>query len=70
MLELFAVGPKFTRPAADNAHRPPLHGLAAAARVIHATDGRADRQTRRRFNTLAAYAVHVVTLWQMRKHNL
>ena len=54
--------------AADDAHRPPLHGfaaaahLAAAARAAPGTDGRTDRRTRHRFNTLAVCAVRVVIL--------
>jgi len=37
--------------AADDAHRPPLHGFAASARDASGqTDGQSDRLTRYRFN--------------------
>ena len=45
--------------AADDAHRPQLHG-SAAARAATGTDRPTDGQTdRRRFNMLTAYAVLV-----------
>jgi len=46
------VGPTYSRTkiyaarvsyAADDAHRPPLHGFAAAARAAHVTDRRTDQ---------------------------
>jgi len=46
-LTIGTIGPKFTRPAcryaADDAHRPPQHGFAAAARAaIGQTNGKTD----------------------------
>ena len=63
------VGPPYSWPkiyaarvsyAANDAHRLPLHGFAAAARGAlwgRQTDG---QRTRHRFDTLETYAVHVI----------
>jgi len=48
--------------AADDAHRAPLDGFAAAARAAPGTDRRTDRWTRYRFNTLTAYAIRVINI--------
>ena len=47
--------------AADDAHRSPLHGFAAAAGAAAGTDRQTGRRTRRRFNTLTTYPVRVTT---------
>ena len=54
---------KFTQPTsyvADDAHRPPLHGLLLSrAMSLGQTHRQTNRRTRHRFNTLAAYTVRV-----------
>ena len=68
------VGPPYRRSeiyaarvsyADDDAHRPPQHDFAAAARAALRTDGRTDgqtdRRTQQRFKTLKACAIRVIT---------
>jgi len=55
MLDLLTVGTEHTRTAsyaADDTHRPPLHGFAATARAVYETDGWTDTAPGYRVNTL------------------